>query len=88
MTTFEKDRLSEGIKSSVSRITKKTLTASELKEYFKQNEEEIRSKYSEISKQSLKSNFKTRLMKKIDRERNNTSGIDNDLREEANHNLG
>ena len=35
MQAFEKDRFSEITKSNVSRISKKTLTATELKEYFK-----------------------------------------------------
>lgn len=48
--------------------SKKTLTAAELKEYFQKNEEDIKSKYSMMSKQSKQSHFKARLMKRLDRD--------------------
>lgn len=59
-------------KSHSTLKSKKTLTALELKEYFKQNEEEIKSKFSQMTRGSGKSNLKARLIKKMEREKNST----------------
>jgi hypothetical protein len=55
-------------KSHMTAKSKKTLTATELKEYFKQNEEEIRSKFSQMSKASIKSGLKAKMYKRLERE--------------------
>jgi hypothetical protein len=62
--------------------SKTTMTASELQKYFKQNEEDIKSKFKTMDKKSLVSNYRTKLMKKLDRSNelaDNTTALEKTL---------
>ena len=55
-------------RSHMSTRSKKVLSAHELKQYFKNNEEYIKSRFSNMTRSSIKSGLKAKLMKKLERE--------------------
>ena len=63
--------------------SKKTNTAKELQMFFKKGEEDIRSKYSTLSKQSKKISFKDKLYNQLDRKRNESVNSQPELPDEA-----
>lgn len=65
-----------------SYASKKTSTAKELQMFFKKGEEDIKSKYSTISKNS-KISFKDKLYNQLDRKRNESVNSQPEKEEEA-----